>query len=71
MQSTSKYDGYGTAIASMLTFLFIVLKLIGTITWSWFWVLSPIWLSILLLILIFALIGILYVYKRKLEAEKD
>ena len=67
MQTKSKYDGYGAAIAFILTFLFIVLKLIGTITWSWFWVLSPIWLSILLLILTFALIGVLYVYNEEFK----
>jgi hypothetical protein len=27
-----------------LTLLFIGLKLTGQITWSWIWVLSPIWL---------------------------
>ena len=35
----------GTSFASMLTIAFIVLKLVGTITWSWWWVLSPIWIS--------------------------
>lgn len=28
-----------------LTLLFIGLKLTGHITWSWLWVLSPLWLS--------------------------
>jgi len=27
----------------VLTLVFIVLKLTGTIDWSWWWVLSPIW----------------------------
>lgn len=30
----------------LLTTLFIALKLIGTITWSWFWILSPIWIGL-------------------------
>lgn len=29
-----------------LTILFIALKLCGTITWSWLWVLSPLWIGI-------------------------
>lgn len=29
----------------LLTIAFIMLKLIGVITWSWAWVLSPIWIS--------------------------
>lgn len=31
----------GTGILSLLTVVFIVLKLTGDIDWSWFWVLSP------------------------------
>jgi len=27
----------------LLTVLFIGLKLVGSITWSWWWVLSPLW----------------------------
>lgn len=30
----------------ILAALFIVLKLVGTITWSWWWVLSPVWISV-------------------------
>jgi hypothetical protein len=38
----------------------IVLKLTGTITWSWWWVLSPIWIGGILGVLgIFGLIGYL------------
>jgi len=29
----------------LLTLLFIALKLTGEITWSWWWVLAPIWIS--------------------------
>jgi len=29
----------------LLTIVFIVLKLMGTITWSWLWVLSPLWIA--------------------------
>ena len=32
-------------IAGTLTIVFIVLKLCGLITWSWWWVLSPLWIS--------------------------
>ena len=32
-------------IAGTLTIVFIVLKLCGLITWSWTWVLSPLWIS--------------------------
>ncbi len=42
----------GVSFAGLLTIVFIVLKLTGTITWSWWWVLSPIWISFMLVLLI-------------------
>lgn len=36
----------GISFASLLGLLFIALKLTGTITWSWWWVLSPFWIPI-------------------------
>lgn len=38
--------------SSLLLIVFIVLKLIGTIDWSWWWVLSPMWVSMLVWIII-------------------
>ena len=37
---------------SLLTIAFIVLKLTHYIDWSWWWVLSPIWISILVIIVV-------------------
>ncbi len=31
----------------LLTVLFVGLKLAGIITWSWLWVLSPLWIGLL------------------------
>lgn len=44
----------------MLTIVFIVLKLLGKIAWSWVWVLSPLWIGAALLvsILILASVGL-------------
>lgn len=36
----------GLGFADALTLLFIALKLTGCITWSWIWVLSPVWITI-------------------------
>lgn len=38
-------------LADMLLIVFIVLKLCGVITWSWWWVLSPLWISVILAII--------------------
>ena len=29
--------------AALLCLIFITLKLVGVITWSWWWVLAPLW----------------------------
>lgn len=43
---------------SVLALIFIVLKLCKVITWSWWWVLSPIWISwgLTLVLILFVLI---------------
>lgn len=55
----------GMGFSGVLTIVFIVLKLIGIIEWSWLWVLSPLWISwaitlgVLIVIGIIALIGLI------------
>ncbi|HPB34021.1 MAG TPA: hypothetical protein PLW61_04605 [Caldisericia bacterium] len=50
----------GASFFSLLTLLFIGLKLTNYIDWSWWWVLAPLWMP-LTLVLVFLLffIGIL------------
>ena len=40
----------GIGFAGLLTIVFIVLKLMHVISWSWLWVLSPIWISAILFV---------------------
>ena len=35
----------GIGFAGLLTILFIGLKLTGVISWSWLWVLAPLWIG--------------------------
>ena len=42
----------GIGFIGLLTIAFIVLKLTHYISWSWVWVLSPIWIAILLIFII-------------------
>lgn len=42
---------------SLLTLLFIGLKLTNVITWSWVWVVSPMWIGGLLALLIVFLVA--------------
>ena len=46
----------GIGFIGLLQITFIVLKLVGVIKWSWLWVLSPMWISISLGILITVLV---------------
>lgn len=41
--SSSASSGIG--FTGLLTIAFIVLKLLKVINWSWWWVLSPLWIS--------------------------
>jgi hypothetical protein len=42
----------GTSLSTILTIIFVVLKLCGIIKWSWLWVLSPIWISWTLVLIV-------------------
>lgn len=42
----------GTGFFGLLTLAFIILKLCNVIRWSWVWVLSPLWVPVVLFILI-------------------
>jgi len=51
----------GSGFTSLLTIAFIILKLTGYIHWSWLWVLSPLWISMILAIFIIILVIIIAV----------
>lgn len=55
-ENSSSSNGIG--FTGLLTIVFITLKLLGKIDWSWWWVLSPIWIaaSIVIIILIIVLL---------------
>lgn len=42
----------GIGFADLLTIVFITLKLCGIIAWSWWWVLSPLWISAILWVIL-------------------
>ena len=53
---SDKNTSSGVGFGGLLAILFIGLKLGGIINWSWWWVLSPIWLPIAVLLFIAALL---------------
>ena len=42
----------GMSFADVLLLVFIVLKLTHVIDWSWVWVLSPLWIGIILVVIL-------------------
>ena len=62
--NNSSTQSGGIGFFGLLAIVFITLKLTGYITWSWWWVLSPLWgpaavvlVIFLIIVLIAALIG--------------
>jgi len=53
--SSSVSAGGGVGFAGLLTIVFIVLKMTGFISWSWWWVISPLWISAALTLVIAAI----------------
>lgn len=51
--------GGGIGFAGLLTIAFVVLKLCKVINWSWVWVLSPLWISASIVIIILVIAGIM------------
>lgn len=63
MSSTTQSSS-GIGFIGLLTLLFIGLKLGGVISWSWWWVLAPVWMSWLLALAILIPVGI-YIFAKK------
>jgi len=62
MANNTQTQSGGVGFFGLLAIVFITLKLMGYITWSWWWVLAPLWgplafvIVIFLIVLIFAAI---------------
>ena len=53
--SESKTGGIG--FFGLLTIVFITLKLTNYIDWSWWWVLSPLWIPFVIIVLVILLLA--------------
>jgi len=57
MANESKSNGIG--IGMVLFIVFLVLKLTGTIDWSWWWVTSPLWIPFVAAGVILGIAGVI------------
>lgn len=53
----------GWAFVGLLAIVLIVLKLLGYIDWSWWWVLSPFWVVAIIIVVLIAFFGALMRHK--------
>ena len=52
-------------LSTLLTVAFVVLKLCGVISWSWVWVLAPLWISFAIGLVVFIIVMIVAVFVHK------
>ena len=65
MNNKSSSTSGGIGFFGVLIIVFVVLKLIGVINWSWLWVLSPFWIPMAIVLLVFVSIGLFFRDKPK------
>ena len=58
MSNNKTTTSSGIGFSGLLAILFIALKLTGYITWSWLWVLAPIWITFIFVVFILIIVGI-------------
>ena len=47
----------GTSLAMVVFVVFLILKLVHVIDWSWWWVFSPLWIGLAFWLLVIVVIG--------------
>lgn len=60
----------GVSLPWVLTIIFIVLKFAGVISWSWWWVFSPLWISFLVGAAILLIIFIVFLVLASIDQER-
>jgi hypothetical protein len=64
-----RHNSSGISYGIVLTVLFMVLKLTRVISWSWLWVLSPLWISAGITIVVSTCIAI-YTYCTRVKIQR-
>ena len=54
-----KEKNNGMGLVSILTIVFVVLKLCKVINWSWWWVLSPLWIDLCIVVIAIVIVTII------------
>ena len=59
----------GVGFVGLLTVLFIGLKLTGYISWSWGWVLSPIWITFIVILTFIVIVPMIFITVKHFKGD--
>ena len=65
METNNSAKSGGMGVGTLLTIVFVVLKLCGVVDWSWFWVLSPVIFSTIFTLIFIVVAAIIVTHHRK------
>jgi hypothetical protein len=57
MENKKSSSGTGVSFGIILFIVFLILKLTHVIDWNWWWIFSPIWLPIIIVLIINIILG--------------
>lgn len=67
---TKENNTSGFGIGMVLFIVFLVLKLTGTIDWSWWWVTSPLWIPFAAAAVILGIVGVIAIIIEYINVRK-
>jgi hypothetical protein len=70
MSKEKQVTAINSSILTILFIVFLVLKLTGEIDWSWWWVTSPLWLPVAILLVVvnvILIVGAIMLWGRKIK----
>jgi hypothetical protein len=70
MSKEKQVTAINSSILTILFVVFLVLKLTGNIDWSWWWVTSPLWLPVAILLVVvnvLLIVGAIMLWGRKIK----
>lgn len=71
MNKESEKDFKLISFNCLLTLLFIVFKVTGIITWSWWWVFSPLWINLALILVTLLILLLAVILDTILKGTKN
>ena len=65
IQDNNNNASGGIGFCGLLTIVFIVLKLVGVINWSWLWVLAPSWIPLAIALIVFLIVVVIAFFRNR------